>query len=284
MSDDLDRSKQEEAEEAFAIESQIKQAMADGRDALWRLAESLYLFDEAKGWHALGYENLSHWLAEADVSITRPTYYRYVRTWRKLVVQKQIDANRIRQLDQAKVAIVADKIAANEVLVEDALNDVESLGARDLREKYYSKPEPAQNPATTDEVDSGQVVEPAPVDEPPTADELGVKLPPYADEVNIEIVSVPLEATLDGEPVEVTVEVGEVVDGELVEDEAELESQVAEAEVYEFPGWVTQTAIDGMLAELRSAVDSGASFPRIGRKHCQIAIELAQAWLASHPS
>ena len=37
--------RQEEAEVAFSIETQIKEAIADGRDALWRLAEALYEFD-----------------------------------------------------------------------------------------------------------------------------------------------------------------------------------------------------------------------------------------------
>lgn len=156
-----------ESEEAYAIETQIKAAMADGREALWRLAEALNAFDEMRGWLKLGHDNLSSWLADADVTLTRGTYYRLVRTWRKLVVERKIAPDRVRLLDQSKVAIVVDRITEGKVKVDDAFADVESLGASDLREKYYGpkpeKVEPAEEPANlanTQPETSGQKPEP----------------------------------------------------------------------------------------------------------------------------
>lgn len=247
MSVDIEaQQRQHEARVAFDIERRIKAAISDGRDALWRLAEALYEFDEAHGWLKLGHENLNQWLADADVTISRGTYYRYVRTWRKLVVEKQIEPERIRLLDQSKVAIVADKIASDEVLVDDALNDVESLGAQDLREKYYGKSEePASNVGQSDEEEPESEPEPDPV-EPVRADEIDLT----SDE--------PLES------------VAGVVEVEVVE--------------YEFPGWVTPGAVTQAVQDLRSAADSGASFPRVSRASAQIAEQLCIAWLSTRQS
>jgi hypothetical protein len=244
MSNDLTaQAAQAEAEIAFALQTRIKEAMADGRDALWRLAEALYEFDEAHGWLKLNYENLSQWLADADVTISRATYYRYVKTWRKLVVEKHIDPERIRLLDQSKVAIVTDKIASSEVLVEEALSDVEALGAQDLREKYYGpkaepsnvgqEPEPDENLATTPQDDSGHLPD---MDEPIRADDI------------------------------------------VVDSTAEEVKPDEEKEEDELPPWVTESAVRSLLTDLSSALDSGASFPRIGRRSCQVAEQLAQAW------
>lgn len=249
MSADLVPS-ENEAEVAFGIETRVKAAILVGRKALWDLAEALYEFDEAKGWYALGHENLSSWLADADVTISRPTYYRYVRTWRKLVVEKQISAQRIKQLDQSKVAIVADLIHENRVVAEDALADVEAMPAQDLRVKYLGKEEPAPKP------EESVVPEPEPRDEPPTAD-------------TIDVPSEIVDVTDHGEPV------GEVV----VSDEV----QVPEGD-FEFPGWVTLGAVTNTLNDLKHALDSGAQFPRIGRRHAQVAQQLAEAWLAKNPS
>lgn len=124
------------AQAAQEVASKIKDALADGQKALWRLGEALYAFDEMRGWQQLGYYNLSAWLADTDGAITRGTYYRLVGTWRKVVVDLEVDAERVCQLDQSKVAIVADKIGEDEVNVDDALADVEALPAQDLREKY----------------------------------------------------------------------------------------------------------------------------------------------------
>lgn len=264
------------AQVAFGVEVRIKQAMHDGRDALWRLAEALYEFDEMRGWEALGHDNKEQWLADADVTLAKGTYHRLVRTWRKLVVERQIDAGRLRLLDQSKVAIVTDAIVKNDTTVDEALSDVEALAARDLREKYYGprptldeSPAPAQEPEFTegehsdadDDVDAIPDYVP-PVDpdseEPMSEEELASAL---ADE----------EALAQGAVALTTA----VVDGEVVRAEV-LEPG------YDYPPWVTPGAVQTMLNDLRFGLGSGASYPRLSRQGCQIAEQLAQAWLATH--
>ena len=241
----------EEAEAAWAIEARIKRAMSDGRQALWDLADALYEFDEARGWLALGYEKLSDWLADPEVTMTMGTYRRYVRTWRKLVIEKQVEPDRLRQLEQSKVAIVVDKIANNEVLVDDAFADVESLGAGDLREKYYNRRE------------SEPVPEPQPSEVQQAAEEYGV---------------------IEGTATEVVVD---EVDEALTEHgvtPADDSTPTRNTPEYDYPGWVTEGAVQGLIAELNSGIDSGAGFPRIGRRPCQVALELAKAWLTTQGS
>jgi hypothetical protein len=130
----------QELEAVQAVASKIDAALADGRKAIWQLAEALHAFDEMRGWRQLGYATLTNWLDDTDEAITRGTYYRLVRTWRKVVVQLEVEPDRVRLLDQSKVAIVADQIVDSDVKVDDALADVESLGATALREKYAKKP------------------------------------------------------------------------------------------------------------------------------------------------
>lgn len=264
MSTDMEpHERQEAAEVAFAIEGRIKDAQRRGRQALWDLAEALYEFDQEHGWMALGHETLSDWLADPEVTMTMGTYRRYVRTWRKLVVEKQIEPTRLRQLEQSKVAIVVDKVAANEVLVDDALADVEALGAKDLREKYYNRRDAEPEPSNVgQEDDLGQKV----------ADE-------YAEVPEVEPVSGETLAALAGLPTEPQPE-PEVIEGtatEVVEEPAEAPAPAFVG--YEFPGWVTEGSVRSALSDLASAFDSGAGFPRIGRRSVQVCSELAKAWL-----
>lgn len=255
-----DDSQEVEAAEAFAIEKCVKTAMRKGRLALWELAEALYEFDECHGWIKLGNESLAEWLADPEVSMSMGTYRRMVRTWRKLVVEKRIDPVRLRQLDQSKVAVVVDKVAKNEVLVDEALADVESMGARDLREHYYgrreSPAEPGQNPEATE--DSGRVLEDT--EEPVRGDEF----------------SEPEISDTDDD-------VDNLIEAEIVSESEAALILSGSAETYEFPGWVTRGAVEKLYQDFESAVDSGASFPRLSRSDVQIAVELAKAWLATHP-
>jgi hypothetical protein len=140
MSTAIEQQYDERVDEAFAIETQIKVAMADGRDALWRLTEALYHFNECSGWIRLNYDSLGEWLADPEITMTESTYWERVKVWRELVVHRGINPERLRRLDLSKTAIVVRGITGKRanpmVLVKDALADVEVLGARDLKQKY----------------------------------------------------------------------------------------------------------------------------------------------------
>ena len=135
-----DAERQEAGAIAHAIEKQVHAALYRGREALWELSEALYDFDEARGWLGLGFDTLKEWLAQPEHVMSRSQYHKLVSTWRKLVVERRIDADRLRLLDQSKVAIVTKAITSAEVLVDEVLADVEVLAARDLRRKYEGEP------------------------------------------------------------------------------------------------------------------------------------------------
>jgi hypothetical protein len=131
---------EQEADEARAVHTQIVAALRDGRAAGWRLAEALYEFDELRGWSALGYESLNEYLADPEITIRRSTYFELVGTYKAFAVERKIEFERLETIDMSKAAIAARALnAVKASSVEDALADAETLGARDLREKYGAK-------------------------------------------------------------------------------------------------------------------------------------------------
>lgn len=121
---------------AVEVEARVKEALAEGKSALWKLSEALYEFDQQQGWATLGYENLSRWLADPEIDMTRGTYYRLVRTWQKLAVEKGIERPQLEQVNMSKAALVADEVAEGKVRPATALKDVAQLSASELRAKY----------------------------------------------------------------------------------------------------------------------------------------------------
>lgn len=137
---------QQRAAACFQIETSIKSAIAEGKKALWDLAENLYLFDEESGWTALGYENQAEWLAQPDIGITRTAYFRLVRKWRELVIFRKLPITKLVELDGSKVDIVMPAIEGKAIDINTIIEDVQELGARDLREKYVKAPSAPSTP------------------------------------------------------------------------------------------------------------------------------------------
>jgi hypothetical protein len=167
--------RQAASEAAFALQERVKEGMAAGRQALWILASALYEFEETAGWLALGYEKKSDWLADPEIQLTRSTYNRLVRAWRSLVVEREIDPGSLKELDASKIEIVLPRVEKGEVTMESALDDVKTLGFRDLREAYF-KPKLGRPKAEVVDVGPAEANVPAgapssPVDE--TDDDTG---------------------------------------------------------------------------------------------------------------
>jgi hypothetical protein len=134
--DSTPEERQERAEAMFAIEQRIKESLAVGRSAAWELAKSLYEFNEENGWTALGYENQTDWLAQPDIGMTKTEFFRMVRRYRELVINRQIEQEVLLQLPPSKVDILMPTIEAGKVGIDEIVDDINSMGARDLREKY----------------------------------------------------------------------------------------------------------------------------------------------------
>jgi predicted RNase H-like HicB family nuclease len=135
----------EEAEErkkkAFGLHVDVRDALSQGRAALWETARALYEFDEMHGWTALGYDRIGDWLADPEISITKSQFYRLTGVWRELVVIRKVDTTSVRELEPSKVDIVLPAVRSGRVKLDEALEDTKSMGARDLREEYISRPD-----------------------------------------------------------------------------------------------------------------------------------------------
>jgi hypothetical protein len=153
------------AKAMYALDQLIRAGLNKGREGLWEAAEAMYHFDEANGWSALDYESVKHYCADPEIGVSRATFYRMVRAYEQTVVRRNIPFARVKQLDRSKVDIVLGKVATGEVKIDKALDDAESLGARDLRDLYWGeqKSEPANDDDGVstlrhdDEDDTGQL-------------------------------------------------------------------------------------------------------------------------------
>src|SRR3954452_10219780 len=101
---------QQRAEVCYAIDERVNVALGAGREALWQTAEALYEFDCAAAHTALGYDTLGDWLGDPDIGMTRSTYYRLVKAWRALVVERELDTDELVGLDVSKVDVVLPAI------------------------------------------------------------------------------------------------------------------------------------------------------------------------------
>jgi hypothetical protein len=122
--------------QAHELDQAIRSGLTAGRKTLWDVARELHEFDEISGWVHLGCETRAEWLADPEISMTSSTFFRLVRAFRELAIARKVDPDRLAVLDISKVDIVLPKVQSGKVRLKEALNDVEALGARDLREKY----------------------------------------------------------------------------------------------------------------------------------------------------
>jgi hypothetical protein len=134
----------ERAQTMYALDQQIRAGLNKGRVGLWEAAKALYEFDEQSGWSALGYESVRHYCADPGIEISRTTYKRMKRAYERTVVLRQVDFDRVKQIDYSKVDIVLGKVETGEKKIGDALDDAEALGQRDLRDEYWG-PRPADD-------------------------------------------------------------------------------------------------------------------------------------------
>lgn len=161
------------AAQCYELDQRVKAGLRAGREALWDVAAALYAFDELSGWVALGYERIGDWLADPEVTMTRAQFYRLTGMYQELAVLRSVPEKKLKELDSSKVAIVMPGIKSGRVKLDDALDDVQALGARDLRDKYIGRKDPKDEAAPDvgsrhSEDDDGDVVPPQnPIDDTP---------------------------------------------------------------------------------------------------------------------
>jgi hypothetical protein len=193
---------QERAQQMFALDQAVRAGLNKGREGLWDAARALHAFDAEAGWSALGYESVRHYCADPEIGISRSTYHRMIRAYEQTVVRRQIDFDRIKQLDRSKVDIVLSKVTTGEKAIDEALDDAETLGLQDLRELYWG-PRPAKEEAEKEEaevVGGGVTDDTTPEVEDETGGLVGLDDEPIDAEVVEDFEDVPTAEAAETEP------------------------------------------------------------------------------------
>ena len=107
-------------------------------------AEAAHKLRLNEGWKLLGYDSLSQYLADPDIAMGRTQFYSLADIWEQYIEQGGIDP--IRLCAPSKLEVPLPALKAGDVTVEEAVEDAETLGLRDLRVKYRGEPEPSGRP------------------------------------------------------------------------------------------------------------------------------------------
>jgi hypothetical protein len=124
------------AEKAFEVEAQIKKGVGAIRAVWVALAAYLHEFHQGKMWEHLDYDKFEDWLGSPEIGLGRSQVYALIETYEELVVKRELEEQRLGELEATKVAVVLPAIRRGEVDMEVALADCAALSRSALREKY----------------------------------------------------------------------------------------------------------------------------------------------------
>lgn len=97
-----------------------------------------------EGWTALGYDSLGQYLASPEIAMSRSQFYALADIWEQYIEQGQVDERRLVAPSKLEVPLAALK--AGDITVDEAIEDAETLGLRDLRQKYRGEKEASGRP------------------------------------------------------------------------------------------------------------------------------------------
>lgn len=137
---------EEKADQAREVEQKIVSGCTAIRAGWFALSAFLYEFHKEKMWEALGWEKFDEWLGSPDISLARSHVYALIDVYRELVVERGLNIEKLHGLEVTKLQQVLPMLKAEQVDLDVALADVESLSRLDLREKYGNKKSVASRP------------------------------------------------------------------------------------------------------------------------------------------
>jgi len=126
------------ADHAFEVEARIRTTVHRLQQDWIALAVDLYEFQDAKLWKDLGHVSFEEWLASPDIDLDRRTVYGLIQLYREYVILRNVEPERLERVQVSKAQDVLPAVRREDVTVEEALSDAESLSRTDIREKYYS--------------------------------------------------------------------------------------------------------------------------------------------------
>lgn len=103
------------------------------------LAETLYLFKQAKMWDDLGYATFDEYIASPELPMERRWAFDHIAIYEQLVVDRGVNPARLKQLAPSKVTKVLPAIRRNQATIDEALSDAKMLRRPDLELKYSGR-------------------------------------------------------------------------------------------------------------------------------------------------
>jgi hypothetical protein len=141
--------------------NRLLQGLNATRLALSAVAQACHDISRDKSWTDLGYESLAEFLASPEITLTRSSFFTMAQIWELYVLDGGVDPQQLAVAHPSKLAIPLRAIGANEVTVAEAIADVETLGARDLREKYQLAVEKSERLDSLDRLLDDDVIDAA---------------------------------------------------------------------------------------------------------------------------
>lgn len=124
------------AKKAFVVEAKIKKGVGAIKQVWIALAGHLHEFYTARMWTALGHERFEDWLGTPEIGLKRSQTYQLIEIYEELVVKRGVTEAELAALEMSKIAVVLAALRKDEVDLDEALSDCESLSRSQLREKY----------------------------------------------------------------------------------------------------------------------------------------------------
>jgi hypothetical protein len=141
--------------------NRLLEGLGTARMALSAVAQACHELSRDKSWIDLGYESLAEFLASPEITLTRTQFFSMAQVWERYVLDGGVDPRDLAVAHPSKLAIPLRALGANEVTVAEALADVATLGARDLREKYELPREESQRLDSLDRLLDDDVIDAA---------------------------------------------------------------------------------------------------------------------------
>lgn len=127
---------EEDAEAAQGAHEKFLAGLAEARAGLAYAAEGAYLLKSTEGWKALGYENVSEYLAAPEITMSRSEFYRLAEIWERYVLNGGVPVEGLQGVGPTKLEVPLPALEAGVVSAVQALADATSMPRSDLREHY----------------------------------------------------------------------------------------------------------------------------------------------------
>lgn len=178
-----DRAQELAAQQAQHAHERIRRHVSTLRGLWVDLAGELYTFTRLRLWKDLGYSSFEEYLEQPEIELRRRWVYDNIAIYQQLVIDRQVDPGRLRDIQVSKIKEVLPAIRRGIVSIDAGLSDAGALSRADLEVRYRGlassqpgradtsstvetdfEPEPERGPASSEARSELELQYPAPED------------------------------------------------------------------------------------------------------------------------